>query len=73
MESEFQLEFAALVFQSHSEIMLKMIPFAKTNGPQLGMSAREITLLLFTVFLCKYTKVLWLCKSKGFHKFLMTV
>ncbi len=25
MESEFQLEFATLVFQSHSEIMLKMI------------------------------------------------
>ncbi len=40
---------------------------------QLGMSAQELTLLLLTVFLCKYTKVLWLCKSKGFYNFLMRV
>ncbi len=44
-----------------------VIPFAKTNEPQLAMSARELTLLLLTVFICKYTKVLWLCKRKGFH------
>ena len=37
------------------------------------MSARDLTLLLSTVFLCKYAKVLWLCKSKGFHDFLMRV
>ena len=45
----------------------------KTNGPQLGMSARELTMLLLTVFLCKYMKVLWLCKSKGFHNLLLRV
>ncbi len=50
-----------------------IIPFAKTNGTQLGMSARELTLLLLTVFLCKYKKVLWLCKTKGFNNFLMRV
>ncbi len=44
-----------------------IIPFAKTNGKQLGMSAKELTLLLLTVFLCKYTKVVWLFKGKGFH------
>ncbi len=40
---------------------------------QLGMSAEELTLLLLTVFLCKYTKVLWLCKSKGFHNSFLRV
>ncbi len=50
-----------------------IIPFAKTNGPQPGMSVHKLTLLLLTVFLCKYKKVLWLCKSKGFHNFLMRV
>ena len=29
--------------------------------------------VVLTVFLCKYTKVLWLCRSKGFHNFLMRV
>ncbi len=29
--------------------------------------------LLLTVFLCKYTKVLWLCKSKGFHNSFLRV
>ncbi len=50
-----------------------IIPFAKANGTQLGMSAKELTLLLLTVFLCKYTKVLWLCKSKGFHNYFLRV
>ncbi len=35
MESEIQLEFAALVFQSHSEIMLNMIQLRFSNGVKL--------------------------------------
>ncbi len=35
MESEFQLKFAALVFQSHSEIMLKLIQLRFSNGIKL--------------------------------------
>ncbi len=50
-----------------------IIPFAKTNGTQLGMSAKELTLLLLIVFLCKYMKVLWLCKCKGFHNSFLRV
>ena len=37
MESEFQFEFAALVFQSHSEIMLKMIQLRFSNGIKGGV------------------------------------
>ncbi len=37
------------------------------------MSVREFTLLLSTTFLCKYTKVMWLCKSKGFHNSFLRV
>ncbi len=40
-------------------------------GPQVCMSAWELTLLLLTVFLCKYTKVMLLCKSKRFNNFIM--
>ncbi len=28
---------------------------------------------LSTIFLCKYTKVMWLCKSKGFHNSFLRV
>ncbi len=35
MESVFQLEFAAFVFQSYSEIMLKMIQLRFPNGIKL--------------------------------------
>ncbi len=35
MESEFQLKFAALVFQSHSEIMLNMIQLRFSHGIKL--------------------------------------
>ncbi len=50
-----------------------IIPFAKTNGTKLAMSAQEFTLLLSTIFLCKHTKVMWLCKSKGFHNSFLRV
>ncbi len=50
-----------------------IIPFAKTNGTQLAMSVREFTLLLPTIILCKYTKVMWLYKSKGFHNYFLRV
>ena len=50
-----------------------IIPFAKTNGTQLAVSVWEFTLLLSTIFLCKYTKVMWLCTSKGFHNSFLRV
>ena len=33
------------------------------------VSVWEFPSSLSTVFLCKYRKVMWLCKSKGFHNF----
>ncbi len=48
-------------------------PFGKTKGTQLAMSVQEFTLLLSTIFLCKYTKVMWLCKGKGFHNSFLRV
>ena len=51
----------------------RIIPFANTNGTQLAVSVQEFTLLLPTTFLCKYTKVIWLYKSKGFHNSFLRV
>ncbi len=67
-----QGEFLVIGLQMQVLWMTKVL-FFFFNGTQLAMSVREFTLLLSTIFPCKYTKVMWLCKSKGFHNSFLRV
>ena len=53
MESGFQLKLAALVFQIHSEIMLKMIQLRISNGIKLRILS-ESQIALFLISLGRY-------------------
>ncbi len=52
------------------------VVITKPLASRMSLCAKELTLFLLTVFLCKYTKVLhvlWLCKSKLFHNSFLRV
>ncbi len=45
----------------------------KPSGSVVITKPLALRMSLCAVFLCKYTKVLWLCKSKGFHNSFLRV